>query len=952
MLDPQRYQRAKAIFFDACEQPRDGRDAFVDRACQGDADLRAAVRQLLSHDDEPMSMINAGRMRDHLEQLAESSSADGTGNGASRPREHALPERIGRYRILSRLGAGGMGVVYLAEQENPRRQVALKVIAAGQASRQTLRRFEHEAQILGRLHHPGIAQVYEAGMHDSGEGAQPYFAMELVRGRPLLQHCEHASADRRARLELFMAICEAVQHAHQQGVIHRDLKPANILVEQRDEEAIRDRDEETKRRRDEVKADGGPPQPGTSSLRFSVSPCLPHIKILEFGVARLTDSDVQATTMHTAADQLIGTVAYMSPEQMSGKPEAIDTTSDVYALGVILFELLAGRLPHDVAGKTIPEMIRTISDSEPTTLSSIDRRYRGDLDTIVGKAMERDKARRYQSAGELAAEVRRFLNDEPIQARPPSTLYQMSKFARRNKALVGGVAAVFLALVAGMVTTTWQARLALAARDQQKKLREEADLSASRAQAEADKATAVNVFLRRMLASANPEVTQGREVLVGEVLDSAASEISAGALARQPEVEAQVHMTIGETYLSIGRADSARTHLETAMSLMRSTHGAASVEATSALMLLAVVHNVQGDLDQAVALTSEALEILRSVFGNTDRVEIARALKHLSEYRMSQGRSAEAIDLRRQSVEMFRRLKGDNDVDVAEGSARLAGMLHDPGEAEPLVRTALATFREQRGETSPDYVNALRTLAGLLMMRGAYDEAEAVSRQALALGTEVYGRDHQRNLLILQNLAFCLRLARKLEALAEVCDDVVGMARRLYGGDSMRLAEALIDRADVRRAMGDAAGTEADNREAVAVAERAGLARDPRACVARLSVASLVLNANGDLTEVESLAQAVLDTKDQLKGEQQWLEGKALTLLAEVALRRGELPESQRLALEGYERLGARKLVVDERRAAADRLARVYEALEVAEPGAGHAAEAATWRARLKELSP
>ena len=312
-----------------------------------------------------------------------------------------LPPMIGRYRILRLLGEGGMGAVYEAEQESPQRTVALKVIRAGYANSEMLRRFENETQALGRLQHPGIAQIYDAGTAETPFGRQPYFAMELVRGETLLRYCDAHKLNVPQRLELMAKICDAVQHAHQRGLIHRDLKPANIVVDE-----------------------SGQP------------------RILDFGVARLTDSDAQATRQ-TDVGQLIGTLAYMSPEQVLGDPQEIDTRSDVYALGVVLFELLAGKGPYAV-GRQIHEAMRAIREDEPTMLRVVNRTYRGDIETIVGKALEKDKTRRYGSAAELAADIRRHLHDEPIVARPPTTTYQIQKFARRNKVLVTGVAAVFV----------------------------------------------------------------------------------------------------------------------------------------------------------------------------------------------------------------------------------------------------------------------------------------------------------------------------------------------------------------------------------------------------------------------------------------------------------------------------------------------------------------------------
>jgi tetratricopeptide (TPR) repeat protein len=326
------------------------------------------------------------------------------------------PEKIGPYKILEALGAGGMGVVYRAEQEQPRRQVALKVMKPGTASGDRLRRFEHEAQVLGRLQHEGIARIYEAGTADTGHGPQPYFAMELIQGKPLTVFADDQRLGTRERLGLIIRICQAVQYAHQKGVIHRDLKPANVLVNE-----------------------AGQP------------------RVLDFGVARVTDSDLLVPSLETGVGQLLGTLPYMSPEQAAADPEELDTRSDVYTLGVLCYQLLAGKPPHDLAGKPVPAAVRALSEEEPAPLGSVNRQFRGDLDTIVAKALEKDKARRYQTAADFAADLERYLRDEPVLARPAGAVYHFRKFARRNRALVGGVLAAVLALVAGTVATTWWA---------------------------------------------------------------------------------------------------------------------------------------------------------------------------------------------------------------------------------------------------------------------------------------------------------------------------------------------------------------------------------------------------------------------------------------------------------------------------------------------------------------
>jgi WD40 repeat protein/predicted Ser/Thr protein kinase len=419
MADEQE-DRVEALFHQAADLPAHEQRAMLDGACAGAPDLRAAVERLLADD---VRLRGDGGAAAFLDSPVVRPSRPPTNAPAAAP-PPALPAQIGHYRILRLLGEGGMGVVYEAEQDSPRRRVALKVIRAGLMSPALLKRFAHEADILGRLHHPGIAQIHEAGVAADG---QPFFALEFIRGLPLDEYARLRKLATAECLDLVARVCDAVQHAHDQGIIHRDLKPGNILVDET-----------------------GQP------------------KVLDFGVARATDADLRTSADRTRTGQLVGTLSYMSPEQVAADPAALDQRSDVYTLGVILFELLAGRLPYQVEHLSLPEVARIIREQEPSRLGSIDLRLRGDVETITAKALAKEKARRYQSAADLAADIRRHLRHEPIRARPTSALYQLKKFTYRHKALVGGVAGVMAALVIGLIGT-----LLFAAREAQQRTQAE-----------------------------------------------------------------------------------------------------------------------------------------------------------------------------------------------------------------------------------------------------------------------------------------------------------------------------------------------------------------------------------------------------------------------------------------------------------------------------------------------
>ncbi len=413
-MNPERYALVSEIVGAAQVLKGDKRSSYLEEACAGDPELRREVESILSlglseNQEDAFSEERIEASRENLDDVARK-TASPESEQAVHPRSAWVPEQIGPYRILERIGMGGMGIVYEAEQESPRRKVALKVLHPLFVTEETLRRFRQESELLGRLQHPGIAQIHEAGTFDLGRGDQPYFAMELVDGADLRTYCDRENLDIKDRLRLLAQVCDAVDHAHQSGIVHRDLKPENILVNRQ----------------------GRP-------------------KVLDFGIAMSTERSTVLESMVTATGAIMGTLAYMSPEQVSGRSGNVDMRSDVYALGVLLFELLSGKLPYDVRKRSIADAARVIQEDEPTHLGECDTSFRGDLETITMKALEKETSRRYSMAAELADDIRRYLADQPIVARVPSSFYYLRKFAKRHKAVVGGVLATMLALVAGLV---------------------------------------------------------------------------------------------------------------------------------------------------------------------------------------------------------------------------------------------------------------------------------------------------------------------------------------------------------------------------------------------------------------------------------------------------------------------------------------------------------------------
>jgi eukaryotic-like serine/threonine-protein kinase len=736
--------------------------------------------------------------------------------GASTPESvgRQFPTNIGRYRIVRLLGEGGMGAVYEAEQDQPRRRVALKVIKAAWASPETLRRFDQEFQALGRLHHPGIAQIYEAGTADTGFGFQPYFAMEIIRGEPLGEYAAAKHLNTRERLALMILVCEAVQHAHQRGIIHRDLKPSNILVDE-----------------------NGQP------------------KVLDFGLARVTDSDAQATRQ-TDVGQLLGTLAYMSPEQVLADPLALDMRTDVYALGVMLYELLAGKMPYQLT-RHLHEAVQTIQQVDPVPLSAVSRVYRGDIETIAAKALEKDKARRYASAADLAADIRRHLEDQPITAQPPSTTYQLQKFARRHKALVTGAIAVFLALVAGVVASTRQAVLARRAEHV--------------AATEAASAKAVNDFLLNdLLAQASasnqsgPSARPDPDLKVRTALDRAAQRIE-GKFDKQPEVEAAIRNTIGKTYAELAQYEESRTQFERALALERRVWGPEDPKTLDTLNHLGRTAWFQGKYPEAETLLLQNLEIQRRVL-RPEHPDTLYSMNTLGNVYRVQGKDAQAEALYSQTLEIRRRVLG----------------------------------REH-----PDTLVSMNNLSNVYWSQGKYAQAEALCSQTREIQRRVLGPEHPGTLLSMGNLAGAYAAQGKYAQAEALFSQTAEISRRVLGPEHPRTLEFLSDSADMYQRQGNYAVAEALAAQVLAGRRRAlGLAH-PDTLQASTPALALAYVSQGKFAESEPLAREALEFEKKQPDE--WQRFRAESLLGASLAGQKKYAEAEPLLLDGYEGMLARK---------------------------------------------
>lgn len=618
-----------------------------------------------------------------------------------------IGKKVASFTIVDVLAEGGMGIVFRASQENPKRSVALKLIRNELSSQQALRRFELEAEVLGCLDHPGIARIYEAGQTTKAAGQRPYLVMELIDGVPLDDYLNREQLSVEAKVTLLTQICAAVQHAHEHGIIHRDLKPSNILVTPQ-----------------------GQP------------------KIVDFGVARVTDDDLRAT-MQTDMGQVIGTLPYMSPEQVHGRRDDLDTRSDVYALGVVAYEMITGSLPYDLRGRSLAEAARTIEEEEPTSLTSTTGRVPADIDTIVRKALSKERERRYASAGELGSDFTRFLQHEPISARSPSTVYQLKKFARRNRGLVAGLATTLGVLVLGLVVSV--AGWSSASRERE------------RAQIETSKATAMNDFFRDVLGAADPW-QEGSAVKVIDILDQAAASIPESLGDKPVEVAAFAHGVLGTTYDGLAEYEKAGTHFWEAYHMTKGLEEENPEVRLQALRNLGQYLTLESNFAAADSIVQETLGLLDGLEGTPN--EKADALHFMGLYNEQTGNLDLAESQYRQSLDISNQILGTDHEETHTTLAALGRvlMVQDKlDEAQSYLERASRMADEIFGPTHPSSLSVLNNLAFVYQKREIHDRALEMFSRSLRLRTEIHGAESPRLVVPHHNLALQCGLMEKFD---------------------------------------------------------------------------------------------------------------------------------------------------------------------------------------------
>jgi tRNA A-37 threonylcarbamoyl transferase component Bud32 len=773
--------REEIVFKAALNLPVGQREDYLQAACAGNAELRAQVGALLQTVGDFVNPVPAKTTK------------------ISVPLMEQPGAKIGRYKLLQQIGEGGCGVVYMADQEEPvKRRVALKVIKPGMDTKEVLGRFEAERQALALMDHPNIAKVLEAGATESG---RPFFVMELVRGIPITRYCDENRLPTRQRLELFVQVCQAIQHAHQKGIIHRDIKPSNILVADYD----------------------GVPVP----------------KIIDFGIAKATAGQTLTDrTVFTALEQFIGTPAYMSPEQAKLSGMDVDTRSDIYSLGVLLYELLTGKTPFDAKklfSAGLDEIRRIIREEEPpspskklSTLAAEDQTntararqtdsprlihlVRGDLDWIVMKCLEKDRTRRYETANGLAADLKRHLDNEAVLARPASKLYRFQKMARRNKGALTVAALMAAVLVAATCMSAWQAvratraeKLAAGRSIESENARKEAEANATLAkkrlvESEANAALAkqhlaeseaVSKFLTEVFRSPDPN-RDGRTITVAETLGAAAKKLEAD-LASQPPLRAKFQATLGSTYFLLGLYGEAVLLQEKVRDYYLATFGLENTDTVRAIGNLASYYAKAGRREEALRLQEQELALSRKVFG-PEKGHTLAAMNNLALSYAKAGRRDEALKLREQLLALRRKVSGLESPSTLVAMNGLAESYDQAGrrdEALKLREQELALSGKASSQQDSMKSMAMDNLAISYDEAGRRDEALKLREQVLAYHRKVRGPEHPVTLQAMNNLAASYDEAGRRDEALKLREQVLALRREQLGPEHPDTLEAM-----------------------------------------------------------------------------------------------------------------------------------------------------------------
>jgi eukaryotic-like serine/threonine-protein kinase len=732
---PEDWQRIKELFDAALEAEPARRSSLLQERCS-DVNVRAEVERLLREHDQAWSFLSSPVI------------GSLTSDNLIGPQERNFDS----YHLIERIGEGGMGEVWLAEQREPvRRRVAIKLIKAGMDTREVVARFESERQALALMDHPSIAKVFDAGSTPEG---RPYFVMEYVPGIPITIYCDRHKLTTRERMELFIQVCEGVQHAHQKAIIHRDLKPSNILVSEVD----------------------GKPIP----------------RIIDFGLAKATSQRLTDGSIYTRVGAVLGTLEYMSPEQADSGGEDIDTRTDVYSLGVVLYQLLAGALPLDLKKLAYEEVLhrireqdvprpssRILSKGEDSAITaqnrgtdppSLTRQLRGDPDALVLKALEKDRKRRYGSPAELAADIGRYLHNEPVAAHPPSAAYRARKYLRRHRMGVALAGVGLLLLIGFAITEAVQLR----------RITEERD----RATRERDRADRITQFMTGMFKVSDPSESRGNTVTAREILDKAANEIETG-LSNDSVLQAKMMYTMGVTYLSLGLFSRAQLLLERTVEIQTSVLGPRHPDTLTSKSLLAHTLTYEGRYAEAEKLARETVEVQQQVLGSRNQ-DTLRSNSTLAVVLTREGRYAEAEKLARETLDIQRQVLGPEHRDTLDSMNNLAGALEQDGrhaEAEQLWRETLDTLRRVLGPEHPDTLTSMQNLGVALKEEGRYVEAEKLQRETLDIDRRIFGIEHPRTALLMLGLAETLLAEGRYAESEELFHKTFEIQRHILGPD-------------------------------------------------------------------------------------------------------------------------------------------------------------------------